>query len=104
MLLRGRPFNSWGGGGGVGDFWSASFFFLATWWAGYFFPPICSAGYFFSPRFSAGVFFLQKVSCLNHLYTIFCISLLMKNSSINYFNYYYFSINYYNKDVSRLKI
>jgi len=21
-----------------GDFWSASFFFLAIWWAGYFFP------------------------------------------------------------------
>ena len=27
----------------------------------------------------------------------------MKNSSINYFKYYYLSINYYNKDVSRLK-
>ena len=61
-------------------------------------------GIFFSPRFSAGFFFLKKVSCLNHLYTIFCISLLMKNSSINYFNYYYLSINYYNKDASRLKI
>ena len=36
LSLRGRPFNSWGGGGG--DFWLARFFFLATWWAGYFFP------------------------------------------------------------------
>ena len=49
-----------GRGGGVGDFWSATFFFLATWWAGYFFPPKCSAGYFFSPHSSAGFFFLKK--------------------------------------------
>ena len=100
LTLEGR-----GGEGWVGDFWSASFFFLATWWAGYFFNSYMLCRIFFSLLVSLqDFFFLKKVSCLNHLYTIFCISLLMKNSFINYFNYYYLSINYYNKDVSRLKI
>ena len=34
--VRGRPFNSWGGGGS--DFWSSRIFFVAIWWAGYLFP------------------------------------------------------------------
>ena len=72
------------GGGGVDDFWSASFFFLATWWAGYLFLSKFSAGYFFFPlHFSAGFFFLKKVSCVYiyrmylHLHCGYCC-----NSSI----------------------
>ena len=43
------------------DFWSASFFFLATWWAGYFFFLLNALQNIFSPlHFSAGIFFPQK--------------------------------------------
>ena len=54
-FVRGRPFNSWGGGGG--DFWSSIIFFLAIWWAGYFFPSKCSAGYFFPSSLLWRIFF-----------------------------------------------
>ena len=37
-VIRGRPFNSWGGGGAVIS-GHQEFFFLAIWWAGYFFSP-----------------------------------------------------------------
>ena len=76
--VRGRPFNSWGGGGGVGDFWLASFFFLATWWAGYFFPSYMLCRIFFSLLVSLqDFFFLKKVSCLHlqnvlHLHCGYC--------------------------------
>ena len=48
-----------------GDFWLASFFFLAT---------LVGRIFFFSPRFSAGFFFLKKVSCL-HLQNVFTFTL-----------------------------
>ena len=38
LLLRGRPFNSWGGGRGWLISGHQEFVFLAIWWAGYFFP------------------------------------------------------------------
>ena len=55
--FRGRPFNSWGG---VGDFWSASFFFLAIWWAGNFFPSWMLCRIFFSLLTSPQDFFSSK--------------------------------------------
>ena len=59
LSIRGRPFNFWRGGG-MGDFWSARFFFLATWWAGYCFPSKFSAGYFFPSSFLCRIFFPEK--------------------------------------------
>ena len=38
------------GGGWVGNFWSARFFFLATWWAGNFFPSSFLCRIFFSSK------------------------------------------------------
>ena len=60
----------------MGDFWSASFFFLATLVGRiFFFPPKCSAGYFFSLLISLqDFFFLKKVSCL-HLQNVFTFTL-----------------------------
>ena len=50
-----------GGGGGVGDFWSASFFFSSNLVGRIFFSlPYALQDIFFSPRFSAGFFFPQK--------------------------------------------
>ena len=46
------------GGGGVGDLWSARFFFLATWWVGYFFTAVQE---FFSITFVLhAIFFFRQ--------------------------------------------
>ena len=63
MAIRGRPFNSWGRGGGrLDDFWSSRIFFLAIWSAGYFFPVsfllhLCCMQFFSSDKRLQKIFF-----------------------------------------------